>query len=102
MSQYFSLVSNGDSKPLYFDATIRKKILKGELNYELDSHTSIADYFGFKGEKEDKLNKYEYNPILKTFQIDQKNNPVDDSEQIKKFCEELEVAVMQKHYALLR
>jgi hypothetical protein len=90
MCQFFSLVSNGDGKPLYFDAKIRKQILKGELSYETDSHTSIADYFGFKGEKEDKLNKYEYNPLTKVFNIDQKNNPKDDSGEIKKFCESLD------------
>ncbi len=90
MCQFFSLVSNGDGKPLYFDYKIRKKILKGELKYEADSHTSIADYFGFKGEKEDKLNKYEYNPLTKVFQIDQKNNPIDDSDKIKSFCEKLD------------
>ena len=91
MCQFFSLVSNGDGKPLYFDAKLRKKILSKELKYEsADSHTSIADYFGFKGEKEDKLNKYEYNPITKVFQIDQKNNPVDDSDKIRSFCERLD------------
>jgi hypothetical protein len=91
MCQFFSLVSNGDGKPLYFDAKLRKKILKKELKYEsADSHTSIADYFGFKAEKEDKLNKYEYNPFTKVFQIDQKNNPIDDSDKIKSFCEKLD------------
>jgi hypothetical protein len=90
MCKFFSLVSNGDGKPLYFDAKLRKKVLKKELNYEPDSHTSIADYFGFKGEKEDKLNKYEYNPLTKQFQIDQKNNPKDDSKEIKRFCVNLD------------
>jgi hypothetical protein len=90
MCTFFSLVSNGDGKPLYFDAKLRKKILSKELSYEPDSHTSIADYFGFKAEKEDKLNKYEYNPITKVFQIDQQNNPVDDSNKIKSFCEKLD------------
>ncbi len=84
MCQFFSLVSNGDGKPLYFDAKLREK-LKGKYE-SMDSHTSIADYFGYKAEKEDTLNKYEYNPITRLFTIDQKNNPVDDSEQIKAFC----------------
>jgi hypothetical protein len=38
------------------------------------------------GAKEDTLNKYEYNPITKVFTIDQKNNPIDDSKDIEKFC----------------
>ena len=90
MCQFFSLVSNGDGKPLYFDAKLRKRCLKKELSYEPDSHTSIADYFGFKAEKEDKLNKYEYNPITKVLTIDQKNNPKDDSSDIDKFCKSLD------------
>jgi hypothetical protein len=90
MCKFFSLVSNGDGKALYFDAKIRQQIKDKKLSYEPDSHTSIADYFGFKAVKEDKLNKYEYNPITKVFTIDQKNNPKDDSEDIKKFCNKLD------------
>jgi hypothetical protein len=82
------LVSDG-KKPYYFDSVIRKKIIKGELKYEQDSHTSIADYYGFKGKKEDSLNKYEYNPLIKVFIIDQLNT-VDDSKQIKEFCDNLD------------
>jgi len=63
--------------------------MKGKLKYETDSHTSIADYYGFKGEKEDKLNKYEYNPLTKKFIIDQLNT-VDDSKKIEKFCKSLD------------
>lgn len=90
MCQFFSLVSNGDGKPLYFDYKIRKQIIAGKLSYGTDSHTSIADYFGFKGEKEDTLNKYEYNPLTKVFTVDQKNNPKDDSAKIEKFCKQLD------------
>ena len=90
MCKFFSLVSNGDGKALYFDAKLRKKILNKKLSYEPDSHTSIADYFGYKAEKEDKLNKYEYNPLTKIFTIDQKNNPKDDSKEIEAFCKSLD------------
>ncbi len=89
MCKFFSLVSKGDGVAMYFDYKIRKQILSGKLNYELDSHTSIADYFGYKAEKEDKLNKYEYNPLTKIFEVDQLNT-TDDSEKIKKFCLELD------------
>ena len=91
MCQFFSLVSDGKGKPMYFDWKLRNKVLDGTLkgNYEPDSHTSIADYFGYKGEKEDKLNKYEYNPLTKVFQVDQLNTD-DDSKQIEKFCKELD------------
>ena len=90
MCKFFSLVSTGNGKPIYFDWNLRKKVLGGTLkDYEPDSHTSIADYFGFKNEKEDKLNKYEYNPFTKRFEIDQLNTK-DDSEKIKKFCRSLD------------
>ena len=90
MCKFFSLVSDGKGKPYYFDWELRKKVLSGEIkDYEPDSHTSIADYFGFKKEKEDKLNKYEYNPLTKYFTIDQINTE-DDSAKIEKFCRELD------------
>jgi hypothetical protein len=91
MCNFFSLVSNGDGKPLYFNWEQRQKILKGEIKQQsADSHTSIADYYGFVGAKEDTLNKYEYNPITKVFQIDQKNNPIDDSKDIEDFCRKVD------------
>jgi len=90
MCKFFSLVSDGNGKPYYFDWPLRQKVLSGELkNYEPDSHTSIADYFGFKKEKEDELNKYEYNPFLKKFEVDQINTK-DDSAKIEKFCKQLD------------
>ena len=52
-------------------------------------HTSIADFYGFKGKKEDKLNKYEYNPLTRDFKIDQMNT-VDDKCLIEEFCRELD------------
>jgi len=89
MCSFFSLVSNGKGKPYYFDWELRKKILSKELDYDADSHTSIADYHGFKGEKEDSLNKYEYNPLTRKFVKDQINTS-DDSEEIEKFCNKLD------------
>ena len=89
MCEFFSLCSTGSGKALYFDSAIRKKILKKELNYELDSHTSIADYFGYKAEKEDELNKYEYNVFTKFLTIDHLGAK-DDSKEIKKFCDNLD------------
>ena len=94
MCKFFSLVSQGDSKPLYFDAKIRKQIIaKKKVNgvsYEsTDSHTSIADYFGHKCLDEDKLNKYEYNVWTKKIEIDHLGAK-DDSKAIKDFCDNLD------------
>lgn len=64
MCKFFSFVTNGNGIPMYFDKKLRRQIYGKKLNYENpDSHTSIADYFGYKGVKEDKLNKYEYCPF---------------------------------------
>jgi hypothetical protein len=94
MCKFFSVCSIGDSKPLYFDAKIRKQIIaKKKVNgvsYEsTDSHTSIADYFGHKGLDEDKLNKYEYNVWTKKIKIDHLGAK-DDSKAIKDFCDNLD------------
>ena len=91
MCKFFSCVSTGDGKPMYFDWELRKKVLSGELkNYEPDSHTSIADYFGYKAEKEDVLNKYEYNPLTKVFTIDQQNAKRKDHIKIHKWLEKVD------------
>jgi len=84
MCKFFSCDSDGDGNLLYFDWELRKKILSGEIKqYEPDSHTSIAHWFGFEGEEEDVLNKYEYNPLTKKFVIDQLNDTMDDSIIVK-------------------
>ena len=75
MCEFFSFCSDDEGKPLFFNAEQRKKILEniGEfenLDYKPDSHTSIAHYYGYLGEKEDCLGKYEYNPITKRFTVD--------------------------------
>ena len=89
MCRFFSCVSDGHGRVMYFDFGLRKKYLSKELDYYPDSHTSIADYFGYTGSKEDALNKYEYNPLTKEFTVDQINT-VDDSKSVRRFCEELD------------
>jgi hypothetical protein len=90
MCKFFSVCSMGDGKPLYFNAKIRKDIIKKKSKYETtDSHTSIADYFGHKGLDEDKLNKYEYDVWTKHLKIDHQGAK-DDSEVIKDFCDNLD------------
>ena len=90
MCEFFSLISDGKGKIYYFDAKVRKEIIASKSEYSnTDSHTSIADYFGFKGAKEDKMNKYEYNPLTKEFTIDQINT-TDDSAKVEKKCRKLD------------
>ena len=100
MCKFFSLISDGNGKAYYFDWEQRKKILKKEdgFNYEsADSHTSIADFYRksskldyikvneSKERIDDRVNKYEFNPLTKEFTIDQ-INVKDDSSNIKEFC----------------
>ena len=89
MCKFFSLVSDGKGKIMFFDWKLRQECMSGNLKYEPDSHTSIADYFGYKGKKEDTLNKYEYNPLTREFTIDQLNT-TDDSDKVKEFCRNLD------------
>lgn len=95
MCEFFSFDSDGNGKFLYFNHEIRKRILLGDLQgkYKTDSHTSIADYHGYKGNKEDKLNKYEYNPLTKKFSIDQLNT-TDDSSEAKKWVQSLDFSTI--------
>lgn len=70
MCEFFSFCGI-DGKYLYFNAEQRQKILKDEgefrgLEYNPDSHTSIAHFYGYRGRKEDTLRKYEYNPLSRT------------------------------------
>jgi hypothetical protein len=87
MCKFFSLVSDGKGKVFYCDNVKREELLKSNpTSLEPDSHTSICSINGIS---DDKVNKYEYNPLLKTFTVDQ-INVKDDSEEIKKFCEKLD------------
>lgn len=74
MCNFFSFCSNGNSKWYYFDWVARQKVLSGELRFKPDSHASIAEYFELN---EDKLNKYEFNPLTGKFVIDQINTTCD-------------------------
>ena len=90
MCNFFSLVSDPTAqKIMYCDWAVRSKVLSGELDIEPDSHTAIAKYHGYNARQEDKLNKYEYNPLTKKFTIDQINNEIDDSASVERYCNEM-------------
>ncbi len=87
MCGFFSFDSDGFGKTYYFDWVERKKLLTSNpKKYKPDSHTSIASFFNLK---EDKLNKYEYNPLLKEFKVDQVNGP-DDYTQAERWVRGLD------------
>ena len=93
MCKFFSLASDGKGNIFYFGSKARKQILSGKLKYETDSHTSIADYFGYKGADEDRLNKYEYNPLTREFTVDQLNTR-NDSKVVEEFCNKLDFSTV--------
>lgn len=81
MAKFFAFCTNpGTGECLYFDWELRQKCLFGELDYNPDSHTSIADYFGYKGAGEDVLNKYTYNPFSGELEVNQINRPLSEKE----------------------
>ena len=97
MCEFFSFVSDPvQNKFLYFDWDLRQKALFNDLtNYEPDSHTSIAHYFGYTAKEEDKLNKYEYNPLTDVFKVDQING-LNDSVKAKVWVKSLDFTKVVK------
>jgi len=81
MCRFFSFCSDGKGKLFYFNAEQREAFKQSNPhNYEPDSHTSIADFHGYRGAKEDTLNKWEYNPLLKTLVADYINATNDEAQ----------------------
>ena len=90
MCDFMSVCSDGKGKLYYFGSVERKRIRDKKLDYDsADSHTTIADFYVFKGKREDKLNKYEWNPITNELKID-KMNARNDNEKVKKALLKLE------------
>ena len=99
MCKFFSFVSD-PTWPLtqrfrYFNWEQRQDFLKGKIQMESpDSHTSIAYYLGYTARMEDKLNKYEYNPLTGVFTVDQINNNIDDRDESEKWVRGLDFAIV--------
>ena len=78
MCDFFSFVTEPEKhggKRFYFDWNYRSAHLTDDNH---DSHSSICKHFGLD---EDVCNKYEFNPLIKKFEIDQINSEIDDSLQ---------------------
>jgi hypothetical protein len=90
MCEFFSVISDGNGKPYYFNWKQRKQIMANDAEFSkvesADSHSGIASYYKLKC---DDVNKYEYNPLLRKFTIDQINT-TDDKCLIEEFCRELD------------
>jgi hypothetical protein len=103
MCKFFSCISNGKGKTLFFTPTqIITEMVKGNPNeYNWNSHTSIASFNGIIGVSEDRWNKWEYNIEDKVLRIDNLN-VVDDNDKVKKvvdrFLEGKDVLFLQNLY----
>ena len=93
MCRFFSLTSDGRGEIRYFDWEQRKRILDDELDYGPDSHTSINDFYGYKGEMEDCRNRYEYNPITGVFTVDAIHGE-DDSAEVERKVRALDFSLI--------
>ena len=86
MCKFFSFVTepeNHGGQRFYFDWEYRKD----SLSDGNDSHSTICEHFKLK---EDVCNKYEYNPLLFTFEVDQINSQVDDRIQAEDWVRKLD------------
>jgi hypothetical protein len=83
MCKFFSSISNGNGKVLFFkiDQIVKIMVDGNPENYDFNSHTSIAHFNGIKGAKEDNWNKWEYNVDTDTLEVDTLNT-TDDRKKV--------------------
>ena len=87
MCDFFSFCMDETGRKYYFNWQQRL-----ELNHEgVDSHSHICYYYKIY---EDKVNKFEYNPLTKVFEIDGINASIDNSLQAEKWVRELDFSTI--------
>jgi hypothetical protein len=80
-------MTDGSNNPYYFKADRRKELQReNPCDLNPDSHSSIAKQFNLI---EDRMNKYEYNPLTEVFTKDQ-INVKDDSLRAEKWVKKLD------------
>jgi hypothetical protein len=87
MCKFFSFVTDPENyggTRFYFDWDYRKKHLKDD---GVDSHDHITDFYKLNPEK---VNGYEYNPLIKHFTVDNIRSDINDSVQAEKWVSELD------------
>ena len=87
MCKFFSFVTDPINHPAeyyYFDWQYRKENLDDD---GADSHSHICAHFKLG---EDRCNKYEFNPLIGKFEIDQVNSERDDSDAAEKWANRLD------------
>lgn len=81
MSDFFSFVTDGEGNLYYFNSKERKEMIKNNRGDYIDSYSVISSD---KNLDPDKVNKYEYNPLTKTFIVVQINTTKDTEVAEKK------------------
>ncbi len=103
MCKFFSCISDGKGKTLFFTIEQVAKIMAegNKNNYDFNSHTSIAHFNGIEGLEEDKWNKWEYDVARTKLNIDELHT-TDDSEKVKvaieKYIDGKDVAYLNNLY----
>ena len=79
MCNFFSAISDGKGKILFFklEDIVNQMAINNPKEYDWNSHTSIANFYGIKEIEEDKWNKWEYNADSKELIIDMLNTKND-------------------------
>ena len=95
MCNFFSFCTDETGKKYYFDWNKRVKM----GNYEADSHSHICHVFGID---EDKVNKYEYNPLTGVLKVDEINTDVDDRVQAEKWVRGLDWKTIVKQPLIVK
>jgi hypothetical protein len=87
MCEFFSFVTKGNRK-YFLDWGQRKELLKNNPNHlDPDSHTSICKFHSLD---DDRVNKFEYNPLTREFTVDQINLPKDNRALAEKWVRNLD------------
>jgi len=103
MCNFFSFVTDNNGNKYYFDWKQRKEhMADGKDSSELDSHSYIAEFYGFEdtnspfNKKQEKyLNKYEYNPLTKEFTKDYIGK-FDDSKEAEEWVKSVDFKTIIK------
>jgi len=103
MCKFFSAISNGKGKVLFFktEDVVEIMSLGNKKDYNFNSHSSISNYFGIKAKDEHKYNFWEYDTTKKELNIDTLNTADDRKKTlsvIEKYLNKKDIAYIQNLY----
>jgi hypothetical protein len=103
MCNFFSVISDGKGKTLFFRAEdVAKEMSEGnKKSYDFSSHTSIAYFFGLSPQQEDTHNKWEYDIDKRALTVDSLNTDDDRSlvqQKIENYLEGKDIGYLKNLY----